>query len=69
MPIQAAVLLRVGSLILHAGFGGLAVFSLVEMAVLPYHPHLFRLLILTALKSGGLAAAILYCRAKYLDWV
>jgi hypothetical protein len=64
--MQAAFLLRVGTRILSAILGGLAVFCLYYAAQLS-DPDVVWELFIKALVSGGAAAAIVYFQAKYLD--
>jgi hypothetical protein len=63
--MYSAYILRVGSQILSAAMGGMAVFSLYYAAVLP-EPHSVCLMLAEALKWGGVATIIVYCQDKYL---
>jgi hypothetical protein len=60
----AALLVRVGSLVLHSVMGGMAVFCLLYAALIQ-DPIVVRWLIIDALKYGVPAAIILYCQVKY----
>jgi hypothetical protein len=63
--MDSAFLLRVGSQVLCAIMGGMAIFCLYYAGSLP-DPQIVRLLFGAALKWGGLASAIVYCQGKYL---
>ena len=63
---SAAMILRVGSEALHSIMGGMCVFCLYYAANDP-DPHVVWYLILDALQWGVLAAAVLYCKIKYLE--
>jgi hypothetical protein len=62
----AVMMLRVGSEFLHAMMGGFALFCLYYAGKVP-DPDLVRSLIIEALKWGGLASVIVYCKGKYFD--
>ena len=64
--MYSAMLLRTCSEILHATMGGFAVFCLYYAAQLS-DPDVVRHLIIEALKWGGMATVIVYCKGKYLD--
>jgi hypothetical protein len=63
--MYSAYILRVSSQILSATMGGMAVFSLYSAGVLP-EPHSVCLMLVEALRWGGLATTIVYCQDKYL---
>ena len=63
--MQAAFLLRIGSLVLSALMGGLAVFCLYYAGQVS-DPKLVWWLFSDALKWGALATAIVYFQGKYL---
>jgi hypothetical protein len=64
--MQAALLIRVGSQVLSAMMGGIAVFCLYYAAQLS-DPDVVRWLFADALKWGGCATAIVYFQGRYLD--
>jgi len=64
--MQAAFLLRIGSRILSAIMGGMAVFDLYYAAQVS-DPKLVLWLFTDGLTWGGLASAIVYLQGKYLD--
>jgi hypothetical protein len=64
--MYAAFILRMGSQVLSAILGGLAVFCLCYAAWLP-DPELVQNLLFKALLSGGAATVIVYCQRRYLD--
>ena len=63
---MGALLLRLSSQILSAVLGGMAIFSLYYAGQVS-DPNAALVLIGDALKWGGLAAAIVYCKSRYLD--
>jgi len=62
----STLILRVGSEVLHATMGGFALFCLYYAGYVS-NPDVARELFIEALKWGGMAAAIVYCKGKYLD--
>jgi hypothetical protein len=62
----ATILIRVGSQILSSIMGGCALFCLYYAAQIPDH-DVVCYLVLSALKWGGCATAIVYAQGKYLD--
>ena len=62
----AALLLRVGSEVLHSVMGGLALFCLFYAGRVR-DPDAVAHLVFEALKWGAFASVILYCKLKYLD--
>jgi hypothetical protein len=62
----SAMILRVGSEVLHSIMGGMCVFCLYYAGKVT-DPDVVRYLILDALQWGGLAAAVLYCKIQYLE--
>jgi hypothetical protein len=64
--MYSAMILRVGSEILHATMGGFALFCLYYASQL-FDPDVVRHLIIEAVISGGMATAVVYCKGKYLD--
>jgi hypothetical protein len=60
------ILLRLASEVLHSVMGGMAVICLYFAGRLS-DPDRVLDLIIDGLMYGGLAAAILYCKLKYLD--
>jgi hypothetical protein len=61
----AAILIRVASQILSSIMGGCALFCLYDSAQIPDY-DVARYLVLSALKWGGCATAIVYFQDKYL---
>ena len=61
----SARILRVGSEVLHSVMGGMFMLCLYYACKMS-DPDVVRYLILDALQWGGLAAAVLYCKIKYL---
>ena len=62
----SAILLRVGTEILHATMGGFALFCLYYAGHVSDYNAVWKLIV-EALKWGGMATAIVYCKGKYLD--
>jgi len=65
IDMYSGFIIRVSSQLLSSIMGGMAVFSLYFAAVLP-DPHSVCLMLVEALKWGGLATTIVYCQGKYL---
>ena len=66
MTMFSAMILRAGSEVLHSIMGGMCVFCLYYACKMPDR-DVVRYLILNALQWGALAAAVLYCKMKYLE--
>jgi len=62
----SAMLIRVGTLVLHSVMGGMAVFCLYYAGKIPNFDGAWQLFI-EALKWGWFALVILYYQGKYLD--
>ena len=64
--MYAAMLVRVGSEVLHSVMGGFSLFCLYYAGkVTEYHLALY--LVTHGLEWGALAAVIVYCKERYLE--